>query len=526
MEQSPPDHAISTSPENDRLLTSADAGKETLEKNRFRSITAKQVDSPVALTISAPVSWMLPGPVFGGFALFVAICCMSFSLAILIASNEKPIVSWPTQPTVYLAVAAAISNTAVAIAYAQASAIAWWYQASKGASIRKLERQWEASFSMEQAILHYRDSLSLAMVAGLLVAAMVADGPMLQRASSVIVATQSKAVSLSFLLAPKIPTAFSGIMLSQLLFMTHGALKVTEDWEAQNPIVIPVTPTCAGSCSSKVMGPGFARTNCSTVSWPISDQMYHDPTAIWGRSNDSSTNLNFFISLSSKTQGESSDMSGDSEGANLRYGSIDLDISRSVNRYIETSCHWTPAIIEYDVTFMDDNHTSISSNPDANIDVLQLVNNTQAWNPSNTVGIQNVTHDWLISYLSAFVNAIDYSVPPHEDAPAGSFPSHWAVNFQSMSSQFLKYVDYSTLDKDMDDINGDMYLSFRDPTSDIIQSLNEMVFRAAVMTSTWSNLTQLIDDGLSPHQTTQCNPNNHAECLSLGLQMVLWGDRT
>jgi hypothetical protein len=46
----------------------------------------------------------------------VTVCCVFASLAILVTSNGQPVDSWTIEPTVYLAIVAAIANSAVRLA--------------------------------------------------------------------------------------------------------------------------------------------------------------------------------------------------------------------------------------------------------------------------------------------------------------------------------------------------------------------------------------------------------------------------
>jgi hypothetical protein len=44
---------------------------------------------------------------------------------------------------------------------------------------------------------------------------------------------------------------------------------------------------------------------------------------------------------------------------------------------------------------------------------------------------------------------------------------------------------------------------FSDPTDDIVSTFDSIMFRDGVLTGTWRNVTHLIDEGLSVHQTVQ-----------------------
>ncbi|KAK3113744.1 hypothetical protein LTR53_008647 [Teratosphaeriaceae sp. CCFEE 6253] len=97
--------------------------------------------------------WVQLRPLSGILALCITIASVFFSLAILVASDNQPITRWTVQPTVYLAIASAVANAALAYGHARAVPIAWWSRASRGATMRELEEHWEASSSMLQAAL-------------------------------------------------------------------------------------------------------------------------------------------------------------------------------------------------------------------------------------------------------------------------------------------------------------------------------------------------------------------------------------
>jgi len=67
-------------------------------------------------------------PNTGLVALFVSVACMLASLAVLVVSHNQPVSKWPIQPTVYLAIAAAVANAALGYAAYQAAPVNWWYR--------------------------------------------------------------------------------------------------------------------------------------------------------------------------------------------------------------------------------------------------------------------------------------------------------------------------------------------------------------------------------------------------------------
>jgi len=245
-----------------------------------------------------------PQPISGIFALLVAIACTLFSLAILVASNDQPIDSWKIQPTVFLAIATALANAAVACAYARAVPVAWWYRAVRVASVRTLEYQWEASTYLSRAVLRGKE-MSFVIVAAMLVPLIIIDGPLIQRASSTRSAVQAETYTMNITLSPEVPSGFSGIASSTYIAFSNEADAVNLEWSNQVPINLPSSPACKGRCVAKVKGPGVAMTNRTTTVYPVTKAMWWDSNATWGgQGEDESRNPLFRVSLRTHFKGE------------------------------------------------------------------------------------------------------------------------------------------------------------------------------------------------------------------------------
>lgn len=67
-----------------------------------------------------------PRPFAGIAGLCVTVGCVFASLAILMVSDGQPVDSWTIEPTVYLAIVAAIANSALRLARFQAIPISWY----------------------------------------------------------------------------------------------------------------------------------------------------------------------------------------------------------------------------------------------------------------------------------------------------------------------------------------------------------------------------------------------------------------
>ncbi|KAK5729773.1 hypothetical protein LTR17_011639 [Elasticomyces elasticus] len=482
---------------------------ETIEVKDDQSTTSASVTSSAA-TESVKNSPMYnrlrqlaqPRPITGLLALLIVFGCVFFTLAILIASNKRPVDKWIVQPTVYLAIATAVANSAISYAFTQAAVVAWFYRASKGTTILGLERSWEASYSVVHAISQGRNT-SLVAIAAIFVAMMIVDGPLLQRASTVVVATQSNTMTLNFTLSPEVPKGLSGLWQYKNLMISNAAIQVGQDFTMKSPIALAVNPPCSGSCAAKLLGLGVIKTNCSTRSWPVTKSMYFDPNATWGsqgaqgdafywsKGGRDGINPFFYVSVDYHHRGKNGTAAYQSEGTVLR--SANMDLRNSSGTYTETSCWLLPAVLEYDVQFDDAGHVKVLSDTTSTARPVALANNTIARDDSSQhlSLLQPSTTDWFTMYLEMYAGSF-------VEAYLLDNGSAWACNFGTMNAQSLKYTNFLNNTNPLD-------VAWYDPTADMMNDMNDMMFRAAVLSSSWANLTQLIDPGLSAEQSVTAN---------------------
>ncbi|KAK4893441.1 hypothetical protein LTR27_008123 [Elasticomyces elasticus] len=442
--------------------------------------------------------WIQWRPIVGLLALCIAIGCIFFTLAILIASNDAPVTTWVVQPTVYLAIAAAIANSALSFAYAQAAPIAWWYRLSRpgGATIRAMERQWQASQSLTRAA-GQSQRMTLVIAASMLVALMIIDGPLLQRASSVIVATQTQAVTLQVILPLEVPTGFSGYDQYSNLVQSTIAVNVGQDWVAKSPISLTVSPGCKGTCTGTILGPGLTKTECITRVYPITDTAFHDPNATWGSQSEefymydpyNFTNPVFYVSTDTHNilpNMSDATLQSLSEATWLAVGFMEL--INGTGNYTETECWWIPAILEYNISIDSNHHATIDHTSGSTGKLVALANNTQAPRADEP----NTRYESTLAFITLILGAYYQSSATAAFATNGSFwyPETYLENAEAMShTNFLNNTN-------------PFDIAFFDPTEDIINNFNEMMFRAAVSTADWPNITRLIDAGLSVNQTS------------------------
>jgi len=173
----------------------------------------------------------------GLLCLFGALLGVVASIAILRASDGTPISDWRYSPTVYLSISYTITNILLAVALGHGVTISWWRKAlGADTELGDLHRYWNFGTSPAAALLSGRKFNFIAL-ACLLVAITPANGPLLQRSSSVAVQVTSEPVTMQIAAAPVIqsPTGYlSGRSLAVSLISTQYAPVVQVSIEYHN----------------------------------------------------------------------------------------------------------------------------------------------------------------------------------------------------------------------------------------------------------------------------------------------------
>ncbi|KAK3109257.1 hypothetical protein LTR53_017683 [Teratosphaeriaceae sp. CCFEE 6253] len=413
------------------------------------------------------------------------------SLAILIVSHNQPVRRWPVQPTVYLAIAAAVANVAIGFARYCSGPISWWHSASRGDSIEGLERHWEAGHSVVLALKH-NVRMGLPGFATIVVALMIIDGPLLQRATTVHVATQAKNVTLALNLAPEVPRGFSGFGQNFILHENGMANQVFVDWRNAAPITLDAQP-CNGTCQARLLAPGLAQSNCSRQDWPITLEMTQNPNATWGRwkgfdpASGKYSNPLLYASLGHLPRGipQRSEITSLVVGLLQWSDTIGVDPATFAGSYVETACWYVPAILKYEVSIRDTEVTVL----DYQGRVVDTANNTRSFDATLPVDlVQPITVDAISTQLGLALNT-NATV-----AMVASPGSSWSVDPTSpCGAQIAKYYDFAPG-------SSTTGIHLFDPTADILAAVNELYLRAGVATSRWANLTSLMDPGQSATQ--------------------------
>ena len=154
----------------------------------------------------------------------------------------------------------------------------------KGNTIKGLELEWEAGQSFMRAIIRSvknRQIWSLLTTAGLAVALVVIDGPLLQRASSVKLTTISRNITLDIGISPELPTGFCGTatfprgnwggIINESL--TFDCYSITQAYIRGDPILSNATCPSGSKCFATVRAPGLDYSLEQEGVWPITPSM-------------------------------------------------------------------------------------------------------------------------------------------------------------------------------------------------------------------------------------------------------------
>lgn len=139
-------------------------------------------------------------PLVGLISILLAICFAVAALSVGLVSDGIPQDSWKVQghvvqPSVLLSLSATLGNTVLRVAFTQGLAITWWSYAHSGVSIDKL-------VAMSDQLYAYRSLFrlsngSMVTIVSLAMLLLLADGPFLQRASTVRSETREQTQTIS-----------------------------------------------------------------------------------------------------------------------------------------------------------------------------------------------------------------------------------------------------------------------------------------------------------------------------------------
>ncbi|KAK3997741.1 hypothetical protein QBC44DRAFT_354269 [Cladorrhinum sp. PSN332] len=194
--------------------------------------------------------------------------CATASAIVVCVSHDKEVEKWKIKPAVWLAIFSAMSNIAFGSALATGIAVRFWLKASEGTSLSQLHYIWDhgRGLGFLPAFKAGSEARRVTLISVIAYILQFSGSPLLQR--STYQATQDKAmqVPMYFDLANRIPDGWFGSWTARgTVFQHRRSITLTSQWFRNDSIPVPETEgySCPqGSCSGLVRGAGLAY-NCS-----------------------------------------------------------------------------------------------------------------------------------------------------------------------------------------------------------------------------------------------------------------------
>lgn len=418
-------------------------------------------------------------PWFGFGALLGALLGIALSVAILVGSDSQPTSKWTVQPTVYLAIASAITNITLHFALSEGVNVAWWRRATQDdTKISDLHRYWSHGNSLWAAITSGRH-INLMAVACIFVAIGPINGPLLQRASRVTVDEVQQATDMSVRIAKALPAGYTGYVTGRghtVALLTPSFTSVVNGANTQADINV-TSRGCMGRCLTVVRGAGFA-INCSTSTVPYNIEPL-----------DASLN---------GTQAFGSYI----HWGDLLPGTIFLGVQFKSTPNCDgnlqiRNCTMQAANVEYPV-IIDGNRSTIEVDPATTMFDDKVYNTTDVV-PDNYIGPS--TYGGLYKALSDTYDSM------------GNLRWAGAIGYELITTgatvnRYAVFNESSVID---------CGITFTDPSLDLIKAIRDMMFRTAIAAA---------NDSDSQSVTAQENstiPIYESHYLYLGLAILLTG---
>lgn len=296
-------------------------------------------------------------------------------------------------------------------------------------------------------------------------------------------------------LSPELPHGFSGtwtpnktysfnsaLQVAYAAYIRSASLEMSDNKAEQVPMLI--SAYCSGECKTTVRAPGVARTGCVEKRWPVTKSMLRDPSSVWGSGDGMPSKPLFFsnMALFGEFRDSGPMWTPGREAALVTTGTLDLEDCSGV--YVETHCTISSAVLEYDVVVRG--HEISFATTAASGRVLAEANNTFFDIYANAK--QDVT---LMLLILLFEPSTSANATLSYLASKGEVDG---ISFDTFNFFAMKHFKTSL-------VRSPCEVHFSDPTNDIVAMLNSIMFRAGVMTASWQNMTGLLDEGLSVHQT-------------------------
>ncbi|KAE9368601.1 hypothetical protein N431DRAFT_444024 [Stipitochalara longipes BDJ] len=394
-------------------------------------------------------------PTLAVLALLMVPLCAGSDAVILYKSDGQEVDAWKISPSVLLAILSAVANMCLQFARSEGVIISWWRKALRGGTLYDLSRYWESGDSILGAATPGR-GFNLVALATILAQAVYLDGPLLQKASTVIAISVTRPANVTALIAEELPYGFTGLWPAMVMNQTF--LQVVTDYTVRNPITVNFTG-CEGKCVGSMKAAGLA-VNCSDEVHTLWNNSWTDYTSTvdafssnfnFEPSNDGLENPMITFNLSYATARQTLGVPGQC------YGTL-----------VSKQCSMYSATLLYPVALSNGTIVLDTSSP-TSVDHIQPVGS-----------ITNL-FDYHAKIGNSFSTLAGVTVAAQNLFGAQAVQTGVSLDLNGLLA--CQYVDYGTGNSSFFATQDPCTFNWKDPTADIINALNEIMFRTALVAS-------------------------------------------
>lgn len=374
---------------------------------------------------------------------------------------------------VLLAILVNLANLCLAVALSQAYTVSWWREALKGAQLSRLQFNLSVQHGFSALLQPSRSFNRFLLAALVAIIVSIADGPILQRASTtglLTLATTDTNVTV-FVSPEPLPgnfSAWSGFS-DQISLLTPVFGNVSKAYASHDDIMLPYSGCRGnGTCKATMTGPGFDTIcNESSVAYDYKDLSSAIPT----NNNITAFQIDFQF--------------GDSDFTPTipRYSMVNFTVrykpdDACIGNFVTRWCSMRLATVEYPITIS--NGTAVlrpwQSSRNETIELIQPYTVTidglpdvvpPLWVPGQAFrGLQSMLGGIVYVSRSLYESYANLRLPSKES---------FLVNVTGQAASNYLTSDISQY--------GDCTMTWGDPTVDIVNTARELMFRSAIANS-------------------------------------------
>ncbi|KAI8629879.1 hypothetical protein F5Y19DRAFT_464218 [Xylariaceae sp. FL1651] len=410
---------------------------------------------------------------------FIVVLVLFVTMAVVLhTSNNQEVSSWPSSQrsvpvSVVLAILVNVANICLAIAMSQGYTVSWWREALKGAELSRLQFDLSVQHGFGALLRSSRSFSRFLLATSIALIVSIADGPVLQRASTTGLLTLGPTNTnvTVFIASDMLPSNFSAWSGLDSIpnVLTPVFANVSKAYASKEDIMLPYAG-CSGnrSCKVTMAGPGLDTVcNDSTVSYNYLDL----GAANLEHNNITAFNITF----------EFGNKFTAAEYSMVNFTVLFKPDPACTGNFVRRSCSMRLATVGYPIIISNGTAVLQPWRPIRN-ETIQLINVTDnSYNgyisdttPELWTGVDSYSGKGLQSMLGGIftVSRSLYESYANLRLPA---KEGLLVNVTGLAATNYLTSNISTY--------GDCTMTWEDPTTDIVNTARELMFRSAIANS-------------------------------------------